>query len=257
MRSAKNNRRSRITATIFRLCCCLWAISNASVTMAGSPAPADNPNGFVASYSMRYGAFKGEVYMELTSQDAAGEYLFRIESRARGLFKLIQPGTATEESRFLVENGAITPLEYHLDGGRKSTHDNSDVVFDWQELIAYSTYEDESTTLQLIPDVRDRLSTDIFLMMQLAAGITPAEFKIAEKNAIRNYEFNMLGEEKIATPAGEFQTVKYLRHRVGSSRSTRIWYAIDKNYLPVRIEQLKRGKISIVSVAESINTGEL
>jgi hypothetical protein len=232
-------------------------MSSAAATMAGSPAPADSPSAFVASYSIRFGAFKGEVDMELSLQDSAGEYLFRIESRARGLARLVQPGTATEESRFLIEDGAITPLEYHLDGGRKSAHDNSDVVFDWQELVAYSTYEDEATTLQLTPDVRDRLSTDIFLMMQLAAGSPPAEFKIAEKNAVRNYEFNRLGEETIATPAGEFQTVKYLRHRVGSSRSTRIWYAIDKNYLPVRIEQLKRGEISIVSVAESIHIGEL
>jgi hypothetical protein len=43
------------------------------------------------------------------------------------------------------------------------------------------------------------------------------------------------GRERLATPAGEFDTVKLIRRNEGSREVAEIWLAVDRSYLPVRI----------------------
>lgn len=230
----------------------LLTIVLCSTSLADAPTGADGLSGFSAQYEARYAAFSGDVTMELQAGAGADEYVYRVTTRARGMARLIRKGTATETARFRFADGVITPLQYEIDDGTKAGEDNMQVQFDWAAGVADSTYENDSVQLSLAADIRDRLTTDLFVMRALRSGNPPTTFRIAEKNAIRDYEFNFLGTETVAVPAGSFDTVKYLRQRVGSSRATVIWFAPELDFLPVRLEQLKRGKTTIKTVATRI-----
>ena len=144
------------------------------------------------------------------------------------------------------------PISYSLEGGTKSSDNDTQLDFDRNAGTIASWYEGEATELQLDDDVYDRMSADIVVMRDLADGIDLGPMRIAEKNQIRDYEYTYQRAEEIEVPAGRFETVVYLRQRVGSSRSTLIWFATGHQFLPVRLEQLKRGKSQIVTVATNL-----
>jgi hypothetical protein len=235
----------------------MLALTGISTCLADAPSGAADISGFSAQYEARYAAFSGDITMDLRTGDTADEYVYRVSTQARGLAKLVRSGTATETARFRYEDGAIVPLDYEIDDGTRAGDDDMLVSFDWDTGVANSTYEKESTTLELAPDIRDRLTTDLHVMQQLRKGAAPKTFRIAEKNAIRDYELTFIGDATIDVPAGQFATVKYLRQRVGSSRATIIWFAPALDYLPVRLEQQKRGKTSITTVATSVSLDRL
>lgn len=223
------------------------------VALAGPAAAGERPLPFVAEYKASYAGFSGDIRMELAPAGTDDEFIYRVTTRARGLARLIRPGTATEEARFRVADDRLIPLRYSIDDGTKKGEDDTSIDFDWSSGTAHSVYEQSAEKLELEPDVHDRLTTDLKVMRSLRDGEPLEHFRIAEKNAIRDYEFVYRGEETIEVPAGQFATRKYLRQRIGSSRATLIWFAPALDYLPVRIEQLKRGKTSITTVATDIS----
>ena len=158
-----------------------------------------------------------------------------------------------EEARFTSDGERLYSTSYVVEGGSKSSDDDSDIRFDWDSGSAASIYEEEAATLPLEGEVYDRISADIVIINDLRNGLEPRSLRIAEKNEVRDYEFTFQGKETVEVPAGTFDTVKYLRQRIGSSRSTLIWYAPAADYLPVRMEQLKRGDPVATSVATTIS----
>jgi len=209
------------------------------------------PN-FAIDYNVRYLAFGGKLIFSL--QQIEGDKTYRVSAvtKARGLTKLLMGDDLLEQADFTYADDQITPLRYQLDSGKKSGEDTGEIIFDWESNIADSIHEGSPATLNLGPDIYDRLSADIIVIMDLRNGRAPRTLYIAEKNDVREYTFTPRGEATIETPAGTFETDIYLRQRDGSSRSTLIWYARNAGFLPVRMEQLKDGKTSVTSVATSI-----
>ena len=89
----------------------------------------------------------------------------------------------------------------------------------------------------------DRLTADVVVIHALRNDIEPGSYQITDRNSVRVYEFTPQGSEKVSVAAGEFDTVIYKRQRPGSSRAALIWYAVDADFLPVKIEQFKRGNM--------------
>jgi len=66
---------------------------------------------------------------------------------------------------------------------------------------------------------------------------------VIDRHDVKTYEVEVLGEEHISVPAGEYDTVKVRRQRSGSSRATVMWCVPELNYLPVLTQQFKEDKI--------------
>ncbi len=207
------------------------------------------PVGFSVEYRARYSAFSADISLDLESSQGSDEYRILATTEARGLAKLVRSGKMSEQAHFIFDQGMLLSQDYVLDAGGNSEEDSSELRFDHERQSIASIYEGAPTTLSLTGEVYDRITADIVIMLDLRNGRQPRELRIAEKNQIRDYTFSFRGEETIEVPAGNYRTVKYLRQRTGSSRSTLIWYAVDANFVPVRMEQLKRGKSRVTSVA--------
>jgi hypothetical protein len=219
---------------------------------AALPPESSALQGFVIDYTVRYLAFGGKLTFALQQPADSDIYRITAETKAGGLTKLLMGNDPLEQAEFRYTDAQIVPLHYQLDSGKKSGEDNSKISFDWEAQTADSVYEGASATLQLGPDRYDRLSADIVVILDLRSGRDPRNVYVAEKNGVREYTFTRQGDEIIETPAGTFDTVRYLRDREGSSRNTLIWYARNADYLPVRMELLKHGKTTVTSEASRV-----
>src|SRR5438034_7765875 len=58
----------------------------------------------------------------------------------------------------------------------------------------------------------------------------------ADGRGLTPFRFTVVGNEKLATPAGEMQTLRIAKVRDGpEDKSTDIWFAADRDFLPVRV----------------------
>ncbi|MEC9376239.1 MAG: DUF3108 domain-containing protein [Pseudomonadota bacterium] len=215
--------------------------------------PLDEISKFTIIFEAKYGGLKGKASLSLNTTERENEYIYLLESNASGIARLIQPETAIESSNFKLTPEGIKPLHYIYDEGTRSEEDRGSIIFDWSKMIAESIHKGELIELKLENKIQDRLSAELQTILQLRLNQIPSNHHIAYNNSIRNYKLKEKGEENISVPAGNFDTVKYLRQREGSKRSSLIWFAKDFHYLPIRIDQLKNDEVSISMNALSIN----
>jgi len=232
----------------------ILCLASLSVSMADAPDP--GLSGFHAEYKAHYSVFSGTVILDLQPAGRKGEYLYEVHTKTHGLARIVRPGTALETSNFALIDGKIRPIRYQLDDGTKKVENDTDIRFDWEACVAHSNYKGEAKDIPIKPGILDRLSADIIVIMGLRAGHDPGSYEITDRNSVRTYAFEALGEETMKVPAGEFRTLKFKRQRPGSTRSTLIWYAPDMDYLPVRIEQQKHGKTAITLVATQLQPND-
>ncbi|NND53675.1 MAG: DUF3108 domain-containing protein [Gammaproteobacteria bacterium] len=248
--------------TVLALAAVLAAPSVAAQDIAAEPAAEGSrnagpltPRGFVINYDVRFAAFRGDLTLELL-ETSDNDYRIRATTTGRGLARMFMGKESVEEAHFTFADGQVISRSYELEDGGKSGENDTEIHFDWPENIAHSVYEQELAELPLEEEVYDRISADVVTIMDLRNGNEPRTLKIAEKNSIREYTFEAQGEERIELPSGEVDTVKFMRTRTGSSRSVLIWYAPELDYLPVRMEQFKRGKSQITFTTESYSLAE-
>ena len=62
----------------------------------------------------------------------------------------------------------------------------------------------------------------------------------------REYTYKRGDTEQLDTKIGKLETVIYESTRPGSNRVSKVWHAPKLEYLPVRAEQIRKGKVETV-----------
>lgn len=86
----------------------------------------------------------------------------------------------------------------------------------------------------------DRLSVQIDYQNKLKSGKYDVEYLVIDKGRERNYIFKLVESETIDTIFGQTETVVIKRIIQGNKRSTLTWYAINHDFVPVKIEQYRK-----------------
>jgi hypothetical protein len=158
------------------------------------------------------------------------------------LFRLAFPDAITQRSEFSLAADGVRPSRYHADDGSANSKRSVTLSFDWNTMRVTGTAEGKPVDAPLKPGTQDGLSVQIALMYELAAGRSPQHFWLINKDEVTNYEYMREGMATLDTPLGTLETIIYRSQRPGSSRVTRLWFAPSLGYLPVRAQQLRRGK---------------
>lgn len=89
------------------------------------------------------------------------------------------------------------------------------------------------------PGVLDRHAVTIALMQDLAAGRTgELRYQVPDENELETWVFRTGASERIDTPTGAQRALRVERVRKsGNGRSTTLWLAQDRGYVPLRILQ--------------------
>lgn len=208
-----------------------------------TPALAGEPlkvPGFEAHYILEAGG--GPVAKATFTLIRDGDRItYRYETRASGLFSLFYKDEVTEQSIMEISGNTLRPLEYTY--RHKGSKKNRDVTthFDWDTHRAHGEARGEPFDIEIPDGVMDRFSAQLLVSQHLHDGTSLKDFPFVDKNELDTYEFERLGEETLETELGEFKTIKLKRAKGNKKRTTIGWYAPELNYLPVQLEQSKKG----------------
>ena len=184
------------------------------------------------------------------------EYTYRSSNTARGIFKLAIPDTITQTSEFTITDGQVRPLKYVGDDGSDDTSKDVSLQFDWAAKRVTGTAEDKPVDESIEPGVQDALSVQIALMCALAAGQSPKSFQLIDKDKVKEYQYTREGTATLDTPMGKLDTVIYTSQRTGANRLTRLWIAPSLGFLPVRAEQVRKGKRELQLKVRAVERGD-
>jgi hypothetical protein len=202
----------------------LTSLLGASAALAQSAPPAR----VEIEYELqRNGTTMAEVVERL--EHANGTYRMTETWRGRGVYALL--GRAKRTSEGGLEADGPRPREY-VD--ERSGRDTQRVSFDWKANTITRRYKGATRTEPVPLDTQDRLSFLLALTFRSQKG-EPISFHVADGRGMSRHTYRPNGRERLATPAGEFDTVKLIRKNEGSGEVAEIWLAANRSYLPVRI----------------------
>jgi hypothetical protein len=104
---------------------------------------------------------------------------------------------------------------------------------------ATATYKNESRDLPWRTDLLDRHAVTAALMAELAAGRTGGmEFAVADRRGVETQRYRTAANVRLQTALGTERAVRVERLRDDDSgRVTKIWFARNRGWLPLRIKQ--------------------
>jgi hypothetical protein len=246
--------RAALGATALAALTCLCA-SGARAADAPAPHSRSCPQPFKITLDVEWrGMDAGTSTLELT-RESPTEYTYRSSNTARGLFRLAIPDTITQVSHLSVADGKVRPSSYIGDDGSSDTDKDVSLKFDWAAMRVTGVAENKPVDAALTPGVQDSLSVQVALMCALAAGESPKSFQLIDKDEVKEYQYTHEGNATLETPAGKLDTVIYTSQRKGAKRLTRLWIAPSLGYLPVRAEQVNKGKRELQLQLKSVERG--
>ncbi len=201
---------------------------------------------YKASYSVKYRGFQaGYVHFVLLPQkENTYVYLTRVEPGL--LARLVVSPEAFERTILKIDEHGVRPLSWMSEDGKSKTEDDGELTFDWDEQRVYGTVEDEEVEFPLEHGLQNRLSMQIQVLTALLSDEEPGSITVLDGEKIKHYNYVMKETQQVDSVAGRYHTILYESSREGSSRLKRIYHAPELDYIPVRFENLKNGKLETV-----------
>lgn len=161
-------------------------------------------------------------------------YEIQSVSRSEGPLKLFYDEQITLQSSGQVNEAGLRPLQFEERRTREPKRDVS-ASFDWERGVMHSRYRGETTEQPLPPATQDRISM-MYQFMNVKRRDGPLTLAMSNGRKVERYTYRFVDEARIATPAGEFDTLHF--ERVTSEpndRHVEVWLAKDRHNFPVRV----------------------
>jgi len=187
------------------------------------------------------------------------EYHFKSYSMSVGLLAFQKDETRDEQSRGFIENNLIKPEKYNfLQLLDKEIQRDVSIIFDWGTKTAINNHkhQDSHWKMSITAGTMDKLSYQLALMLKLADNPKKQfSFNIADGGRLKEYQFKILGEERVYTSLGSYTTIKIEHQRYQKNKNITLWCAPELNFMPVKILQEESGKPNIRSTLISYQEG--
>lgn len=222
----------------------------ASETVPANETPAKLDAGFWRARSDQYSVEWGSVTLGtgVISLKAVGDDCFEYQSTTEPIALVRWTyGAPMEFSQFCVHDDQVYPSHFKYSNDRRSS-DNFTLDFDPKTQRVKMIQGGDVTEIRVPDPVYDRFSIQEAVRLWAAhnAGRTGQErdFAFLDENKLRTYRFRIQRRESVQTPAGTFDTV--LVERIDNpKKSYRYWLAPSREYIPVKIEHINKGKTEL------------
>lgn len=196
-----------------------------------------------AEYRVKISVLSGRLNTRLSRTENGYEANHGI--RPTGLARMMSGGTIEEFSSFESTAQGMVPVRYVSDDSLTSDKTRADVEFDWQNNTITGTVNDQAVEVVLEEFAHDRVSTQYQLMSDLMNGGVAERYVLFDIDEIKILNVTVVGTREIRVPAGEFTAIGIQHQAEGSSRTTTMWCVEDLDFLPVLIEQHRRGELKM------------
>ncbi|MGB5258146.1 MAG: DUF3108 domain-containing protein [Woeseiaceae bacterium] len=195
---------------------------------------------FSANYSVSYGILRGEMTLEL--RHAEPGYIYRTSLRPRGVVSWLRRGEIRESTSLVAGEGLVRPLDYDsVDTIAKPTR-HVQYEFDPQNGRVTGEYKLREVDVPMQQDGQNRISAQVAIMEALQSGIELSELPVFDRGRWRTFQFEIIPDQLVETPAGDFETIQVRYASDAKSKSWSLYCAPSLDYLPVLIVYREKGK---------------
>ncbi|MBV1932997.1 MAG: DUF3108 domain-containing protein [Porticoccaceae bacterium] len=198
---------------------------------------------FPAPYEIIYVAKYNGMDVEAKHELIVNENSYQLLATVKGLL-----GGMTEREDFHIDQrGRIRPDSYKAEKSFFGVQKTEILVVDQAANKAIYTRKKKHRELSMLPNYLGPVSYQLQLRRDLEAfadlpsdALNPSSsftYKVLSRGKIKDYTFEVLGEEVLDTPLGPLPTFKLQRVRDGGKRKTIFWMAPDWEFLVVKIRQ--------------------
>ena len=213
----------------------------ASIAFAPLVAFAGDLTPHRAEYKVRIAVVSGQLNTELRATDNG--YVATHVVKPTGVSRMITRGRMQVSSEFTADAEGVRPVTYHaVDTIRKDPE--AHITFEWDTNEARGTVGNDDVVLQLDGLAHDAVSIQYQLMHDLINDAPSASYVLFDVEKMRVANVRNVGSKTVKTKAGSFEVVGIEHQKEGSSRTTTLWCAPELDYLPVVIEQHRKGKLN-------------
>jgi len=210
------------------------------VFLAGQVSAETELTPHTAQYKVKISVVSGQLNTEL--RKTADGYVAHHVIKPTGISRIIASGTMDVTSTFSSESDGVQPIRFQsIDTIRKDP--DVDLTFDWATNEVSGTVGEDNVLLQLEGIAHDSVSIQYELMHDLLNGGPDEQYVLFDVDKMRVANVSMAGEKRIKTKAGTFTAIGVQHQKEGSSRITTLWCVEELDYLPVIIEQHRKGKL--------------
>ena len=196
-----------------------------------------------AEYRVKISILGGNLNTRLVS-DGEG-YAANHVIRPTGLSKIAASGRIDETSEFGIDGDRVVPVRYRSVDELTKDKTSADVAFDWEGEDLDGEINGEPADFEIHTGLLDRVSVQYQLMRDLKSGALREQYELFDIDEIKVLNVTDVGEREIKTPAGKFNVIGIRHQAEGSSRTTTLWCAEELDFLPVVIEQHRKGKLRL------------
>ena len=164
---------------------------------------------------------------------------------ATGMSRILTRGSIREKSWFSERDGSILPNQYRSADTISSDKDVVDLDFDWYAREVTGLINGEDFRAPLDEEVHDRVSLQYGLMFELLNGGEREKYLLQDADELKPLTISNIGTKAVKVPFGRFNAIGIQHQREGSSRVTTLWCVEELGYLPVVIEQHRKGKLRL------------
>lgn len=159
-----------------------------------------------------------------------------------GMSKIIARGSILENSLISLSQDGLRPQRFRSTDTLTSDAENVDLTFDWEADSVSGLIGGADFRSELAKDTHDRVSLQYGLMQDLLSGVERAEYVLQDAEKLKRLMITNVGTKTVSVPFGTFEAIGIQHQAENSSRTTTLWCVEALGYLPVIIEQHRKGK---------------
>ncbi len=209
---------------------------------AASAFAADAPlQPFQADYQvLRNGKELGHATLQLRAV-SDGDWEFSSQTHGTVGMASLLGLDVVEKSTFRWNAGKPQCLHYSYAQKAAIKSRNLGIECDWSGKVASTHDNGKDRTVSLDAQAMDRNLVTVALMAGLKSGAADLDYRVVEKDKVSDQHYVNGGHETLALAGGNIDAIKVERDRGGDSkRSTTSWFAPQRGFLPVQIEQVEK-----------------
>jgi hypothetical protein len=200
------------------------------IALSASAALAAPPQRVEIVYEL---ARNGMTLAEVTHQLEHDGRSYKLTEHWKGKGLLALKGDATRTSEGAIAADGLRPRKFE---DKRTGRDTRQAQFD-----------PKGATLEQ----QDQLS--LLWSFAFAPPTKPVAVSVADGKRVSHYGYQPAGRERVKTPAGEFDALKFVKKRERpEDKATEIWLAADRQNLPVRILVVDKDGTQIDQLAARI-----
>lgn len=206
--------------------------AHAGIATDRSPLPE-----YTAKYSVIWHGFVAGYSLHSLLRQEDGSYFFKSETEPRFGFL---PYEYYEHAKFYWRNHTIVPLEYAFDSQEGIRFKKGKLSFNWDTRQVTNDIQGKPWKLAISDGTQDKITHTLLMRRDVSDGKKTIAYPVADGGFVKEYRFEVLGDEVIETPIGELNTTKV--HFQREDKGTTLWLAKDHHYILAKIQQYRKDK---------------